>query len=90
MNSAAVVFSPSWVRRAWRQFQRRQSDAERVADPQQGPQAGVRRALLDVDHHPAAHRGSGRQLIERPTPRLPLLPDPGADRQRQGGDALIH
>ena len=24
MNSAAVVFSPSWVRRAWRQFQRRQ------------------------------------------------------------------
>ena len=64
--------------------QGRQPDPERVADPQQRPHARVRRALLDVDHHPPAHPGRLRQPVQRPPPRLPLLFDPDADRRRQG------
>ena len=31
-----------------------------------------------------------RQLIQRPAPGLPLLPDPAADGQRQGRGPLVH
>ena len=67
-----------------------QPDAERVADPEQCPHAGVRRALLDVDHHPAADPGHVGQLVQRPAAGLPLLPDPPPDRRRQGCGILIH
>ena len=53
-------------RRCRRLDQRRQPDAEGIAEPQQGADARVGGALLDVDHHPAAHPGDFRQPVQRP------------------------
>ena len=57
-----------------------QTDAERVADPQQGGDARVAVAVLDVDQHPAADAGPVGQLVERPAAGGPVLPDPLTDQ----------
>ena len=65
--------------------QRGQPDAERVADQQQRRDARVSRALLDADQHPAADATALGQLVQRPAPAVPALPDPAADGP---GDAV--
>ena len=65
--------------RAFDVDQHRQSDAERVADPQQGRDARVALAVLDGDHHPAAHPGAVGQLVEGPAAGGAVLADPLTD-----------
>ena len=65
--------------------QRGQPDAERVADQKQRRDARVGRALLDADQHPAADTRPFGQLVQRPAPAVPSLPDPAADGP---GDAV--
>ena len=65
--------------------QRGQPDAERVTDEQQRRDARISRALLDADQHPAADARPLGQLVQRPAPAVPSLPDPAADRP---GDAV--
>jgi hypothetical protein len=54
------------------------------------PTPGLACTLLDVDEGAPTHAGSLGQPVQRRAPGLPLLLDPGADRQREGGGALVH
>ncbi len=73
-----------------RLHQRRQPHTESIAEPKQRPHTGIDRALLDADHHAAAHRRGPGKLIQRPAPRLALLPDPRTDRCSELGSLSIH
>jgi hypothetical protein len=63
--------------------ERRQPDAERIADPQQCRDAQVRDPLLNVDDHATAHPRRTRELVQGPLPGLALDANFGPDRCRQ-------
>ena len=70
--------------------QRRQSDAQRVADPQQGPDARVRGPLLNVHQHPPTDASCGGELVQRPATGMPQVLHPRSDREREGSRIIVH
>ena len=70
--------------------QSRQTDPKRIGQSQQSRDTRVDRTLLDIHQHPPAHASYCRELIQRPTPRLTLLPHPRANSAGQGLRTYIH